>query len=96
MFVPRQCQAAVGNDAVALLLELKTVINVQVAVEPKALVHQPHGANSFPPKGHTIRLHCIGVSPLHFLVKVLHIVSGQPVRAENAHAFIGKLPGYGA
>ena len=94
--MPRHRQAAVGNDPIALFLELKAIVDVQVAVEPIALVHQPHLADGFPPKGHTVRLHRIGFPPLHFLMEVLHIVSGQPVGAENADGFIGKLLGNGA
>ena len=96
MFVPRHRQAAVGNDPITLFLELKAIVNVQVAVEPKALVHQPHLADGFPPKGHTVRLHRIGFPPRHFLMEVLHIVGSQPIGAENAHRFIGKLAGNGA
>ncbi len=84
-------QAVVGDDSISLVLELETVVDIQVTVKAEAFAHETHFVYQVAPECHAISLHGVGVSALHFLMKMLEVVGGQPVGAEYAHGIISHL-----
>ena len=84
-------QAVVGDDAISLVLELETVVDIQVTVKAEAFAHETHFVYQVAPEGHAISLHGVSLPAAHFLVKMLEVVGGQTVGAEYAHGIISQL-----
>jgi hypothetical protein len=70
VLMPDQRQCVVCDYAVTFIFELKTVVNVQVAVETERLPHQANLINRFSPEGHAVSLNSVGILLAHFFMKV--------------------------
>ena len=91
MFVLGYRQRLIGDDALALFLEVEAVINIQIAVEAEALAHQSNLPQVGASEGEAVGLHSVHLARLALaVVEVVQVVRPQPERSHYANAVVAK------
>ena len=88
VLVADQRQTGIGHYPEPFVLELEAVVDIQVPVEAETFSHQADVVDLFPPEGHAIGLHGIGISVFHFLMEMLHVWSAETPGAKDANGGI--------
>ena len=91
VFVAHQWEGRVRHHPVALVLELETVVDVEVSIEPEHLAHQAHGIHGIAAECHHVCLHSVGVAGVHFLVEVLQVIGSEAVGPEHPDRRVAQL-----